>query len=180
MDFIIKQKLFNVFRESFNITDTNGTPFFAVGSPFTFFKKYVISDMAGKQLISLKKRYFRWFARWDIFRAEDNAPLFVIKRRYIPFVKKYKIINKIQEESSTYAVSGNILAWNFSILKDGVSVAQINKSLMKLTDTYVVHVDDQKEILRAISIALVMDAANHKKRSLFGRGKGLVNNLFNR
>ena len=176
MEFILRRNLIKLIREKYAITDNAGNECFFIESEINVLKRYVLEDLNGNPLLLMKKRYWRFFARWDVKNA-DGQTLFIIKRRKIPFVKKFTIKNISEENPAKYEVDGKVLAWNLKITKDDEIIATIKRSLTKLASTYSVNVEEEKETLRCLAIAIVVDAICHPR--VRNRG-GFISSLLGR
>ncbi len=166
MDFILKRGLFKVYKEKYAITDTAGNECFFIDTDHSMLQGYVLEDFNGNPLITMKRRYWRWFNRWDIKNANGDT-LFIIKRKRIPLVKKYKIVNKGDSSTSKYEIDGKVFAWDFKITRDGQIISTIKRNFGTVASTYTISIDEQKETLRCLAIALVMDACHNKRTKSF-------------
>ena len=163
MEFILRRNLIKLIREKYAITDNAGNECFFIESEINVLKRYVLEDLNGNPLLLMKKGYWRFFARWDVKNA-DGKTLFIIKRKRIPFVKKFRIINVSEDNPAKYEVNGRVLAWNLKVTKDDQVIATIQRSLTKVANTYSVNIDEEKETLRCLAIAIVIDAICHPRR----------------
>ena len=56
-------------------------------------------------------------------------------------------------------MEGNFFEWDYDVLdQDGRIVATVSKELLRLTDTYVIDVDDPADALCALMLVLAIDA----------------------
>lgn len=164
MEFILKRNLIRVIRDKYAITDTAGKELFFVKSEINVLKKFLLEDLNGNPLILINKRYWRLFPRWDVKNANGDT-LFIIKRKRIPFLNRFKIKNISEENPANYEVDGKFLAWDLKITRDEQVIATIKKSLLNIANAYSVDVAEEKEVLRCLAIAIVVDAVCHPRRS---------------
>lgn len=173
MELYIKQKMFNIIGQEFTIKDVNDQPFFKVVPRFSIFKKkYEILDMQNNLLLKIVKRPFRFLGRHDIIDNQGNI-LAIIKGVFSPFKPKFKIISKIEGDTSKYAIEGNFVAWHYEIKRDGEVLGEINKRLFKLTDTYELKILDDDEMLFCIGCVIAIDSARGKKSRSSSSNSGL-------
>ena len=184
MEFFIKQKLFNVWQDKYTIKDINENDVFEVKTDVKALKRLTIYDMAGNPLLKLKKRYWRFFMpRWDILDA-DGKLLYIVKRKFVPFVPRYKIISKIEPNSGEkYSITGSIWGFSFSILdKDKKVVATISKKIVSWGDVYSIIVDEPNDVMLSIGSTLIFDLIHHKNRSSLNNnlktGTSMVGDVF--
>jgi len=179
MEFFIKQKLFNVWQDKYMIKDVNGNDVFQVKTDVHALKRLTIYDATGLPLLKLKKRYWRFFMhRWDILDANGKL-LYIIKRKFVPFVPKYKIINKMEGDTQRYSISGSIWGFSFSILdKDKKAIAVISKKIVAWGDSYSIAVDNPNDVMLSLGCTLIFDLIHHKKKSSISSAGGVVNDVF--
>jgi len=173
MNFYIKQNVFNLWGEKFNIQNEEFQDCFQVKTAFKFFKKYLVLDMQNNTLLILKKRYGRILKRWDICDAQGKL-LFIVKQRFTPFRPSFKIVNVDPSVSGNYSVSGNIFTFTFQIKKDEQEISSVTKKVVSFGDSYEISVTDPNEIMRSIAITLVFDAVNHRKKTSFGNITNII------
>lgn len=176
MEFILRRNIIKFIRDKYAITDNAGNECFYVESEINVVKRLLLEDLNGNPLILMKKRYFRMFARWDVKNANGDT-LFIIKRKRIPLVKKFRIINVSEENPAKYEVNGKVLAWNIKITRDEQIIATIKTSLVKIANTYSVDITEEKETLRCLAIAIVIDAVCHPRRRMGSGNGGILSSL---
>lgn len=178
MELYIRQKMFNIIGQEFTIKDANEQPFFKVVPRFSIFKKkYEILDMQNNLLLKIVRRPFRFFSRHDIIDNQNNI-LAIIKAKFSPFKPKFKIKSKIEGDTSNYEILGNFVAWHYEIKRDQEVLAEINKRLFKLTDTYELKILDDDEMLFCIGCVIAIDSARAKQNKK-SSNSGLLG-LFNK
>lgn len=164
-NYLIKQRIFNLWRSSFYIQNEAGENCFLVKSDVRFLFRLTIYDLNNNPLIKIKKRYFRVFPRYDVYSPEGKL-LFFVKSKFALFSKKAKI----QSQDSAYnglRIKGNILAWEFDIEKDDKVLARISKKLLRLSDTYTVQVADEENAVKYLAIGIIMDCIHHRGKSKY-------------
>jgi uncharacterized protein YxjI len=168
--YLVQQRLLNLWRSSFYIQNEAGDNCFEVKSDIHMLFRLTIYDLNGQPLAKIKKRYFRIFPRFDVYSPDGNL-LFKVKAKFALFSRKAKIISK-HPDYQGLRVKGNILAWEFDIVKGEQTLARISKKLFRLTDTYSVSILDELDSVNYLAIAIIMDCMHHKKRSKFvGMGR---------
>lgn len=161
--YFIKTKFWKFVTDTLYVKDEREVDQFLIKQKFSIPKKWRILDVAGKHLFTVKKRMFRIFNRYDILDA-DKRLLAVIKRKFAFFVPKYKITNKV-DESAQYSITGDILSWNFSIVKNGRASCEFRKQIIALTNNYFVKVFDESETMLSIAAIIALNNDRKEKQS---------------
>lgn len=155
--YLVRQKFFKL-TDHYDIKDDRGRIRFIVrGKFFTVGKKLWLDGPNGQELLFIKQRLFRMFARFDLYQGENYVGK--IKRRFSIFTKKLSI----ESGFGNFKVKGNVFAWDFNITDDaGNLVANISKSILKIADTYTV--DAYSNDLLVMAVAVTLDSIFHPKR----------------
>lgn len=141
---------------------------------FSWFDSYDIFDETGRTIYSVKGQ-LAWGHRLKIFDADDNE-LGEIREKVFTFLPKFHIYiggqytgciskefsflrPKFNIDFNGWHVEGSLWEWNYSIYDlYGKSIATVSKELFRLTDTYVIDVDDEEDALSALMLVLAIDA----------------------
>lgn len=161
-NYLIKQKIINLWRSSFYIKDEQDANSFLVKSDAHLLFRLTIYDMEDHPLLKIKKRYFRILPRFDVC-TPDGELLFKVKSRFSVFTKKLKIKSK-NPEFDGLKVRGNIFAWEFDVNKGQNIVARISKKILRIADSYCVAIADEANTVNYLALAIVIDCIHHKKR----------------
>jgi uncharacterized protein YxjI len=157
MKFIVRQKIFSL-GDSFTITDETGNGVYIVKSKLlTIGKKLRIYDLMENELCYIEQRLFRLMPEYNIFFGGEHVAN--IKKRFALLKNDFDITG----EAGHFQVEGNIFAYNFNILKDGITLAFITKQFLQFTDTYLIDIEDSKNQLLLLAFVIVMDMACHQK-----------------
>lgn len=156
--FILKQKYFAI-RDGFYVKDESGRDcFYAKGRVFTLAKKLWLNDLNGREIFFIRQRLFRLFPRYDIVSGDHIEA--TVKRTFpLIFGKRYKVKS---QNHGTMVVRGAV-SFNFTVKRDGATVAKIHKKLLKIADTYNVDVNNPSESAFMVALALIIDARHHRK-----------------
>lgn len=166
MKYIIKQKFISLFHQAFDVFDEQENLLYTIRKKQIFFKVHQIKDAQEVVHATIKKRYMRIFSRNDVLDEKGNLS-FIIKQRFAIFTKKFKIINKTGS-NDTFSLDGDMLAWSFSLNKNGAPVATFKKKLLALTDVFTVDVSDPAYTYLCIAIAVALDNTFRDNRSHSG------------
>lgn len=158
MRYKIKQKIFS-FGDDFTVKDANDYDRFIVkGKVFSLGDKLKVTDLDGNEIAYIEQELFRFLPKYNIYVNGHHRA--TVKKELSFFKPKFFI------ESSTgnYSIEGNILSYDFNILKNNQIVAVINKGWFTLSDTYGVDVVDHEDHGFILSLVIVIDQTLHDSK----------------
>ena len=123
---------------------------------FSWFDSYDIYDEAGNTVYVVKGQ-FSWGHKLAIYDAYGNEVGMVVQK-VLTFLPKFEIykngsyIGCLIKEFSFLTPHYNILD------RSGYQIAKISKELLRMTDTYVIDVQDPGNALDALMFVLAIDA----------------------
>lgn len=109
--------------------------------------KLNISDLDGNEYVTIKKYCGVLLEKYDIFY--DGIKIAQIKQ--LISATKPKFI--ISTENNTYEINGDIMAKDFTVIKDGISLAKISKRRFNVKDRYKLEIfklDYEKVIIASV------------------------------
>ena len=150
MSLRIRQRILAL-TDTYDVCDHTGTPRYYISTEFlTIGHKIHICDMQGRELARIDERLFRLLHTATI--TIGGIPRGDIIREFTLFRRRYRI------EFNGWSVRGDYFGWDYQILNsDGVIVATIERELFHLSDTYVLHVNDPRDELAALTVAITID-----------------------
>ncbi len=163
--YYVKQKL--SLNDKYLIYDINEKPVLQVigssstvtferifGNLFSIGHTLQVNNLQGeKQFVIKRKPGFLW-KKYDIIIDDDTISVIQNKNLLIPKIH-------IDTQSNSYLINGDIFCKNFSIIKDGIKIAQISKKFLSLRDVYEICVYEDNADKLALSILIVMDNCYH-------------------
>lgn len=161
MIFEIRQKIFS-FSDKFAIKDEMGNEkFFVNGKLLSIGKKLTLEDELGSELFYIEQKIFRLLPEYHIYcQGQDIA---TVKKEFTFFKPSFNI----QSVYGDFSISGNVVAHNFEISKNGLVIAQVSKKWVSLSDTYGVNIMENENIPFILSLVIVLDMTlyenNHKQ-----------------
>lgn len=151
MKYIIKEKIFTI-TNKFAIKDIEGRDAYKVeGRFFTLGKKLSIYDNSGVEVLFIKEKLLKILKEYYFY--EDGIQVCKIKKRFSLFKPKFNI----QGKNGRYKIDGSIFKHDFSIKKDGKSVARVSKKWISLSDSYVIDIEDEEDQVLMLGIVIVLD-----------------------
>lgn len=150
MKLMFKQRFFSWF-DSYDIYDENGSTVYTVSGKPAWGHKLEIYDNNGNHLATLRQQLFSFLPRYNIQIGGETKGTIT---KEFTFLKPSFFV-----DCNGWQVEGNLFEWDYSILSpSGQVVAQIEKQLFKMTDTYTIDVGKQEDSLLALMVVLAIDA----------------------
>lgn len=155
MRFIVKQKILSL-SDSFVIHDEGNQPAYKViGRLFAFGDQLTIYNMNTREEIEIKQKLFKLLPEYHFLKS--GRQIAVIKKEFTFLKPKFNI----ESEFGRYTVEGNMLAYNFRILKDGRVVARVDKAFFSFRDTYAVDISPGEDEGFLLAVCIVIDQTLH-------------------
>ena len=149
MKFYIKQKVFS-WSDKFTVMDEDGNSrYFVEGEIFSWGKKLHVYDGAGNEIAFIKQEVWSFLPCYHVY-VRDNW-IADIKKEFTFFFPKYRI------EGLGWEIEGSFMAHDYSITKDGRTIASICKEWMTWGDSYEIDVLDPANQLIALAVVLTID-----------------------
>lgn len=150
MKLLFKQRFFSWF-DSYDIYDEDGNVVFVVKGKFSWGHCLRIYDANGNDLGAVVERVMTFLPKFDLYLGTEKVGCI---SKELTFLKpKYEI------DCNGWQISGDWLEWDYTITDgDGEAVAVVTKEIWNLTDTYVIDVKSQEDVLCALMVVLAIDA----------------------
>ena len=156
MSLRIRQRILAL-TDTYDVCDHTGAPRYFISTEFlTIGHKIHICDMQGNDLARIDERVFRFLNTATI--TIGGIPRGDIVREFTLFRPRYRI------EFNDWSVQGDYFGWDYQIINgSGAAVARIERELLHFTDTYNLYVDDPRDELAALAVAIAIDMMNCKQ-----------------
>lgn len=150
MKLLFKQKMFSWF-DSYNIYDENNDIVYKIKGKLAWGHKFEIYDQNEHYLGTVKEKILTFLPKFEIY---DNDHLKgTISERFSLFKPKFDL------DFNHWYIEGNFWQWDYNIYNSsGEIIAQIDKEIFHLVDTYVIDVSNEKDALDALIVTLTIDA----------------------
>lgn len=150
MKLLFKQRFFSWF-DSYDIYDEEGNVVFVVKGKFSWGHCLRIYDANGNDLGAVVERVMTFLPKFDLYLGTEKVGCI---SKELTFLKpKYEI------DCNGWQISGDWLEWDYTITdEEGEAVAVVTKEIWNLTDTYVIDVKRQEDVLCALMVVLAIDA----------------------
>ena len=150
MKLLFKQRFFS-WLDSYDIYNEYGEMVYRVEGKLSWGHNLHILDTTNHHVGTLKQVMLTFLPKFEIY---TYGQLIGSLSKKFSFFKPVYII-----DFNGWQVHGNYLEWDYEIVnQNGQLIATINKELLKLTDTYVIDVNNPDDALYALMVVLAIDA----------------------
>lgn len=150
MKLLFEQRFFSWF-DSYDIYDEEGNTVYRVEGKLGWGHLLHILDANGNHIGTVKEVVWTFFPKFKLYMHDQFIG--TIYKEFSFFKPHFHI------DYNGWKVSGEIFEWDYQIIDEtGNIIAEINKQLFKLTDTYVIDVKDANDALVCLMVALSIDA----------------------
>jgi uncharacterized protein YxjI len=158
MKYVIKQKIWS-FKDKFNIKDEFGHDSYMVESKFfSVGNQLHVTDMQSNPLFFIKQKIFRLLPSYEIYKGEI---LYAMVKRKFTLLKPRIVIDQC---GTLYDISGDIFSHEFTISRNGVTVATVSKTWLTISDTYGVDIVTGENDSWIITLVICIDQILHDHR----------------
>lgn len=151
MKLIFKQRFFSWF-DSYDVYDEKDELVYKVSGQPALTHTLEVCDRKNVIQAVLKQKLFSFLSRFDILIGGETTGTIT---RNFSFLKP-----SFSVDAGGWKVEGDFWEWNYRILSpSGALIAQIEKQIFRLTDTYTIDIKDDKDALMVLMVVLAIDAA---------------------
>ena len=155
--YVIRERLFRLGEDS-DITDQAGQPVLHVnGKVLSLHHRLILQDPAGREVGHVNRKLAALRPAYDItIDGKDVAE--VRKHLFTPFGERFTI----DARGAEMQIDGDLLSHEFTIQRDGQTVATISRRWLSMTASYAVDVapgeDDVLILASVLAVDLAIDA----------------------
>jgi uncharacterized protein YxjI len=155
MMYVIREKMFRLGEDS-EITNESGQPVLQVeGKIMSLHQRLFLRDPAGREVAQVHRKLVAFRPTYEITIDGKNVAE-VRQRLFTPFHERL-IIDL--PGAGDMEVSGDLLSHEFTIQRDGQTVATVSKRWLSLTASYAVDVAPGENDLLILATVLALDLA---------------------
>jgi uncharacterized protein YxjI len=159
MKFYIREKIFSI-GDKFSIKDVSGSDVFNVeGRIFSMGNKLRIYDMFNNEIVYIEQKLFKLLPEYNIYL--DGKYAAKVKKEFTFFSNRFDIDSIM----GNFDIEGDFFAHDFSIMKNGSTVAVINKKWVSWGDTYEINIDEQENYAFILAMVIVIDQVLHDNKN---------------
>jgi uncharacterized protein YxjI len=153
--YVIREHLFRLGEDS-DITDENGQPVLHVdGKVLSLHNRLILTDPTGREIGQVHRKLAALRPAYEItLGGKDVAE--VRKHLFTPFGERFTID---VPGPSDMEISGDLLSHEFTIDRDGQTVATISKRWLSMTASYAVDVAPGEDDMLILASVLALDLA---------------------
>jgi len=158
--YIIREKMFRLAEDS-DITDETGRLVLRVdGKVMSLHNRLILHDLAGREVAQVSRRLVALRPTYEI--VIDGQPMAEVRRHlFTPFREQFTIAAPGGREME---LAGDLLGHEFTIERNGQTIATISKRWLSLTDSYAVDVAPGENDLLVLTSVLALDLAMDQLR----------------
>jgi uncharacterized protein YxjI len=157
--YLIRERFFHL-GEDFDITDESGQPLLRVdGKVLTLRDRLVIRDPAGREVAQVHRRLVALRPTYEITIGGEKAAE-VRKQLFTPFREKFTIDIPGPNDLE---MRGNLLDHEFTVRRDGDTVATVSKRWFSIRETYAVDIAEGEDHLLILCGVLALDLAQDRE-----------------
>uniref|UniRef100_A0AC35FZM9 LURP-one-related family protein n=1 Tax=Panagrolaimus sp. PS1159 TaxID=55785 RepID=A0AC35FZM9_9BILA len=154
----IREKIFSL-RDNFQIKDEFDVIAYTVRSKLlTIGDKLTLESPEGIPLVRIEQEVMHLLAHYNIISAINDQTLATLKQKWTWLKHKCEITSVF----GLYELTGNIIAYEFVITKNGEVVATVSKKWFSWTDSYGVEVVETEDHAFIMALVIVVDQIYHK------------------
>ncbi len=155
MKLILRQRRFGL-MDNYEVYGTKGKTVYVVEGQLAIGHSFRIYDTADQEVGCVKQKLFTLLPRFDLYDA--NGYVGYIQKKFSLWKPKYKI------SCRNWTIQGNVFQLDYRIVDEKENlIAMISRELPNWTDTYSVQVEDSKNAVVALMIALAIDAVKCRR-----------------
>jgi uncharacterized protein YxjI len=158
--YIIREKMFRLAEDS-DITDETGQVVLHVdGKIMSLHNRLTLHDLAGREVAQVSRRLVALRPTYEI-TIDGKQVAEVRKHLFTPFREQLTIAAPVGRDME---LDGDLLSHEFTIERDGQTVATISKRWLSLTASYAVNVAPGENDLLVLASVLALDLAMDQQR----------------
>jgi uncharacterized protein YxjI len=153
--YVIRERLFRLGEDS-DITDQAGQPVLHVdGKMLSLHSRLILADPAGREVGQVNRKLASLRPAYEItLDGKDVAE--VRKHLFTPFGERFTIDVR---GAGRMEIDGDLLSHEFTIQRDGQTVATISKRWLTITASYAVKIAPGEDDLLILASTLALDLA---------------------
>ena len=160
MRYILKERIFSL-RESYYIRNAQGDNLLEVtGRLIGLRDKLTLRDMGGNEVATVTKHLIALRPTYTI--ARPDQPDATVKKDFINILREGFSVD-MAGGLPDLRIQGDIFEHDYSIARQGVTVAQVAKKWISLRDSYMVDVADGEDPVLLLACAIVVDRITHEE-----------------
>lgn len=156
MKLLIKQRMFTI-TDHYHVYDETGEIRYEVEDEFFRLghQIHVYDKRSGREVGSIHQKLFTWMPEFEI--VIDGRVMGTIRKQMTFFVPKYQV------DYRGWSVEGDLMGWDYQVMRGEVPVMSISKELLNWTDTYSLQYSNPADEIPGLLLVVAIDAVNCSK-----------------
>ena len=161
MELAIKNKWISLGGSS-TVQDMSGNDVLKVkGKVFSFTQKKFVTDLNDNVKFIVRNKFWKLFVyRAFVMDAQENI-IATVRRKVFSLHDRYFVTSP---EHGDMEIIGNILQFNYKILKDGKEIGHVARKI-SLRDSYVLTIDDSFDYEYMVALVIAIDNITDRRDS---------------
>ena len=148
----VKKRVFSL-GDKYDILDASAAPaYYVQGKIFTIGAKLTLSDASGAELLRIEQRVLSLVSEYDLYQGGQVVAV-VKKKLFSLLTPRFTIAGP----GGNYEMQGDWLNWNYTITRNGQTLARISRQLALFQDRYGVEIQSGADAPLLLALAIVMD-----------------------
>lgn len=129
------------------------------GKFWTLTRKKFVQTLEGETKFVVRNRFWHFFAWRALILDPNKKVVATIRRKVFSFHDRYFI----NSDYGNFEIKGNILLFNYQILKDGQEIGHVARKI-SMRDSYVLTIGDNEDPYFFVSLVIAIDNISDARR----------------
>lgn len=153
MQLLIKQRIFTI-TDNYYVYDETGEIRYEVEDELFRLghQIHVYDKRTGREVGSIHQRFFTLMPEFEI--VIDGRVMGTIRKKISFFTPQYEV------DYRGWHVEGNLMGWDYQVMRGDMEVMTISKELFNWSDTYSLRYDNPADEIPGLLLVIAIDAVN--------------------
>ena len=153
MQLLIKQRIFTI-TDNYYVYDETGEIRYEVQDELFRLghQIHVYDKRTGREVGSIHQRFFTLMPEFEI--VIDGRVMGTIRKKISFFTPQYEV------DYRGWHVEGNLMGWDYQVMRGDMEVMTISKELFNWSDTYSLRYDNPPDEIPGLLLVIAIDAVN--------------------
>ena len=129
------------------------------GKFWTVTRKKFVQTLEGETKFIVRNRFWHFFVWRALICNPEKKIVATIRRKVFSFHDRYFI----HSDFGNFEIKGNILLFNYQILKDGKEIGHVARKI-SMRDSYVLTIDDAEDYYFFVALVIAIDNISDARR----------------
>ncbi|MBP3477857.1 MAG: LURP-one-related family protein [Oscillospiraceae bacterium] len=153
MQLLIKQRIFTITDHYYVYDETGEIRYEVEDELFRLGHQiHVYDKRTGREVGSIHQRFFTLMPEFEI--VIDGRVMGTIRKKISFFTPQYEV------DYRGWHVEGNLMGWDYQVMRGDMEVMTISKELFNWSDTYSLRYDNPADEIPGLLLVIAIDAVN--------------------